>query len=85
MPYRGKKPEPPKPSQPTAVEVMMQPEFQDRPFGGRGGIVGEFVSGSGQPTPPPQLLPPLIPPPPWSPNYVPELDPAVTVDEEDEQ
>lgn len=69
----------------------MQPEFQDRPFGGRGGIVGEFVSGSAQPTPLPRHLPPMIPPPPWAVNYDPALDPdheppiKPEPDEEDEQ
>jgi hypothetical protein len=46
-------------------------DFANRPWG----IVGEPAAPR-PPEPPAQVRQPIVvPPPPWSPNYVPELDP----------
>jgi hypothetical protein len=53
-----------------AIAAIMRDELDAKEFG----VVGEMaVPRPIEPQPPPQ--PPLIPPPPWSENYVPELDP----------
>jgi hypothetical protein len=90
---RRKPPPPPKPPERVpAISEVMKSEFQNRPFGGRGGVVGEFIVGSREPAAPPQVIPPLIPPPPWAVNYDPALDPdhepplkPETSDEEEER
>jgi hypothetical protein len=65
MPYRRKRPEPPKPSPPPAVSELMRDEFEAKPFAGEGGVRGEWAVPQPQPPPPPAPQPFNPPPPDW--------------------
>jgi hypothetical protein len=66
MPYRRSRKTPSsREAHPPAVSGLMGDEFEAKPFGGVGGVVGEFAAPEPQPPPPPLPQPFRPPPPDW--------------------